>query len=136
MGTKVEVYDTEKLKKKKGTKLHEAEDENIAKITKKEYKRKLKDFDDKRYDASRVIDYTGKGKSGETAKVGKSRATMIVEPEWYEQRQAGKWKSQKAKLAHQRMEPKKVKKKAAKGGIIKKYSSGGAAKRGYGKARR
>ena len=138
MGTKVELYDTKKLKKKEGTKLHEAEDKNVAKIHTKEYKRKLKDLGNKRYDAERIIDYTGKGKSGETAKVAKSRAAMIVEPEWYEQRQAGKWKSQKAKLAHQRMLPVKVKKKKtkAKGGIIKKYSSGGAAKRGYGKARR
>ena len=96
----------------------------------------MKDLGDKRYTASRVIDYTGKGKSGETAKVGKSRATMIVEPEWYEQRQASKWKSQKNKLAHQKMLPEKVKKKKtkAKGGIIK-MNSGGLAQRGYGKAR-
>ena len=135
MGTKVELYDKKELKKK--DKLNVAEDKNVAKIHTKEYKRKLKDLGDKRYTASRVIDYTGKGKSGETAKVGKSRATMIVEPEWYEQRQASKWKSQKNKLAHQKMLPVKVKKKKtkAKGGIIK-MNSGGLAQRGYGKARR
>jgi hypothetical protein len=135
MGTKVEVYDKKKLKKEK--KLTLAEDENVAKITKKEYKRKLKDLGNKRYDAKRVIDYTGKGKSGEWAKVGDSTASMIVEPEWFEQRQDSKWKSQKNKLMHQKMEPVKVKKAKPKatGGIIK-MSSGGAAKRGYGKARR
>jgi|TARA_R110000751_G_scaffold508_3_gene1815 hypothetical protein len=132
MGTKVEVYDTKKLKKKEGTKLHEAKDKDIAKITTKE---NIWQKGDK---AQRIIDFTGKGKSGEVAQVGKSSAHMVVEPEWYEQRQAGKWKSQKAKLANQKMLPKKVKKKKtkAKGGIIKKYSAGGAATRGYGKARR
>ena len=136
MGTKVELYDKKELKKKEGTKLNVTEDKNVAKIKTKEYKRKLKDLGDKRYDASRIIDYTGKGKSGETAKVGKSRASMIVEPEWYEQRQASKWKSQKNKLAHSRMLPKKVKKAKpkAQGGIIK-MNSGGLAQRGYGKAR-
>ena len=134
MGTKVELYDKKELKKK--DKLNVAEDKNVAKIHTKEYKRKLKDLGDKRYTASRVIDYTGKGKSGETAKVGKSRARMIVEPEWYEQRQASKWKSQKNKLAHQKMLPVKVKiKEAEKTGNVVKMNSGGAARRGYGKAR-